>query len=174
MALNSNYQEVDIALTAEYPNNRIIGKVANYYGVSLPTLRVKLNPSSTQDFFASGEFVKKVSVSNNVLVVDLVDAIDDDVIGVLEKSNQLVQKAKISNNATVQVYDKEEVVSIIDIKSTEVDMTLQGTGTLAIGDAVEPATSGDLIQKYTTGTKLGTVLEKRPNDIYLVRVSRKV
>lgn len=158
MALNSNYQEIDINLNQQAPLNKLKGKIPNYTSVSVRTLRVQLNPNSTQDFFASGEYVKKVSESNGLIVVDLVSAITDVSLGFLENSDMLIQKQDLQTKASVKVYNKGDIVNIISSFNSDVEYYAEAGAAITAGDALEVHVDGDKLQTLTTGKKVARAL----------------
>lgn len=157
MALNINYIDPIVSLNSQIPNSLALGKTPDQDTVKARRIRVKLNPVSTQDFFASGELLKLISVDNGIPVVDIVTAITDDVFCVVENPAPLVQKEKIINGAAVKVYNKGDIINLISSSNETVDIVLQNAEPLVAGDLVEPTAAGDSVQKLTTGKQIGIV-----------------
>lgn len=158
MAINADFRDVTVNLNTALPTSVILGKMPNYTTVSVSNRRVKLNPSSTQDFFASGEFLKKVGVDGNIVVVDLIDDITDEVFCVVPNYNPLVQKEKISNGAIVSVWNKGDVVNFPTAFNETTVFYAEVAEAVEAGDKVQVSADGNTIELVTTGAAIGTVV----------------
>lgn len=155
MALNANYENVNFSIDVANPTYNIAGKIVNHNNISLKTMRVKLNPASTQDFFASGEFLKVVDKTGSILVVDVVDAIDDDVIGILHSTSASIVMQKTDTGSIVQKFEKGEFVDMVSINNSLISIVLESSEAVQITDELEPQATGFGVQKKTTGTVIG-------------------
>lgn len=155
MALNTDYQEFNFPLNVANPSHETVGRIVNHNNISLKTMKVRLNPTSTQDFFASGEFLKVVDKTGSILVVDVVDAIDDDVIGILHYTSGAITKQKKDTGSVVQVFSKGDTINLLSTDNNLISIMLETKEALEITDKLEPQATGFGVQKITTGTIIG-------------------